>query len=278
MALIFKLAPLQILKSSNHHILKLAFLFLPLCLPARTHHHHAIHMPHFKHGFVFFSGAQTLQVESYLNFESDGNQYTTAFPSLLLRYGIIDQLELRVSMDATNFLDRETNTYKTGLSPLQLGAKVRLNKAINYLPSFAVTASVTLPVVATAKFRETYYAPALLLSAEQSFGQHFSLEYDAGLSWDATTFQRVWLGSLNAEYDFTEKSSVYADCYFIQSSGLDIHADVGVNRAITKNLFFDLNMGAGFTAPSPDFYLSAGLQWIVFTGKRSGKWKQPGLR
>ncbi|MFN8276628.1 MAG: transporter [Chitinophagales bacterium] len=238
--------------------------------------HHA-HFVHFRHGFFFFSTPRQLQCETYFNFEAQGNQLTTAVPSVLLRYGIIDQLEIRAGMDVQQFTDNESGSGKWGVTPMQIGAKVRFNRARKLLPSFALTAGLTLPVIATARFRQTYYAPLLLLSAEQDFGSQLSFEYAVGLNWDADNFNRIWLASINMEYDFNSKSSVYADAYFIADplNGNDLHADIGINRQLHRILLLDYSTGFGLTRAAPDFYTSLGLQIQVFT-KRNHTFKPTG--
>jgi hypothetical protein len=208
-------------------------------------------------------GKNAFQVESYLNFETNNGQLTIAHPSLLLRYGIIDILELRLNLDCSTVQDEIANTSKTGFSSLQPGFKIRINKPKLYLPSFAFTGSVVVPMVASKDFRQTYWSPTLLLSAEQDFDKNskYSIEYNAGLYWDADNFQRIYTASLNAEIDVTSTTTFYTDFYLFKptQTPIDIRVDLGANYDVNRFLQFDFSLGAGLTKAAPEFFLNAGF-------------------
>lgn len=224
-----------------------------------------------RHSFNFFSAHNTLQLETYLGFQANNGLLTTSYPNMLIRYGIIDVLELRVNVQVNSVNDRAHWTAQTGLAPLQPGLKLQLCKPKKFRPAVAFTASVTVPHAASESIRQTYWAPLLLFSAEQNITQHLSFEYDLGMQWDADNFQRGYLMALNMEYDFTPLSSVYADAYLLQpeSGGqADMRLDVGVNRQLTKHLQLDLSMGAGLTPAAPEFFFNAGFIFAY------GDWKR----
>lgn len=230
------------------------------------HHAHRFHKA--RHSIDFMKEKNMLQIESYLNFEANNGQLTTAHPSVLIRYGIIDILEIRLNMDCSTVQDLNSYTSKTGFSPIQPGFKIRINKPKLFVPSFAFTGSVTIPKAASKDFAQTYWAPSLLLSAEQDFDKNgkYSVEYGGGLFWDADNFQRIYTATLNAEFDVTPSTTFYADFYFFkpQNDIVDLRADIGANYDITPHIQFDVSAGAGFTSSAPEFFVNAGFVFSYY--------------
>ncbi|MBS1687016.1 MAG: transporter [Bacteroidetes bacterium] len=247
-------------------VLCLVFLFSALGASARFGRTNRI-----RHSMDFFSNNNTLRIESYLGFQANNGLMTTSYPNMLIRYGLIDILELRLNVQVSSVNDRARWTTQTGLTPLQPGLKLQLCKAKKLRPAVAFTSSITIPHAATDGMRQTYWAPLFVFSAEQNITQRLSFEYALGMQWDADNFQRGYLTSLNMEYDFSTTSTVYADAYLLQpesGSQTDMRLDVGVNRQLTKHLQLDLSMGAGLTPAAPEFFFNAGFIFAY------GDWKR----
>ncbi len=223
-----------------------------------------------RHSMDFFSNNNTLRIETYLGFQANNGLLTTSYPNMLIRYGLIDILELRLGVQVSSVNDRSRFTSQTGLTPLQPGLKLQLCKARKYRPAVAFTSSITIPHAATDGMRQTYWAPLFVFSAEQNITRRLSFEYALGMQWDADNFQRGYLTSLNMEYDFSARSTVYADAYLLQPENgqTDLRLDVGVNRQVTTHLQFDLSMGAGLTPAAPEFFFNAGFIFAY------GNWKR----
>ncbi len=242
-------------------------LTLPLVASARhpSSRRHSPKIRRVKHSVLFLNEHNTLQVESYINFENNNGVVTASYPSLLLRYGILNRLELRLAFDLATIKDFNLHSTRTGFTPLQPGFKVRFNEPRKFLPAFGFTGSVIIPMAASPVMKQTYFAPSLIFSAEQDITKELSFEYTAGMQWDADNFQRIYTGSVNFEYDMAAHSTFYGDFYLFkpEKDAIDLRADVGFNQTITSNLQFDISLGSGLTTTTPEFFLSAGLQFSV---------------
>ena len=186
---------------------------------------------------------------------------TTGYPNLLIRYGLIKVLELRLGLELASVNDRNAYTVHTGINPIQPGVKIRFIKPKGLVPATAFTGSFSIPKAASPVFRQTYWAPTFQFSAEQDITPQLSLEYALGMQWDGGDFSRSYFTSINMEFDFTPASTVYADAYLLQpeKNQSDIRIDVGVNRTISPNLQFDLSTGAGLTPAAPEFFFNIGF-------------------
>ena len=236
-------------------------LLMASCPLARATAHHSSRGIKSRHSIDFMSTHNTLQIEGYLNFQSNNGQLTTGYPNALIRFGFIKVLELRLAVEALTIVDRVNYTTRTGINPLQLGFKVRFLNPKGYRPAMAFTGSITMPTFATSNFRQTYWAPQLQISAEQDITSRLSFEYALGIQWDADNFQRSYYSSINMEYDFTSSNTVYADFYYMQPiiDATDMRLDVGINRGINQYLRFDFSTGAGLTTAAPEFFFNFGL-------------------
>ena len=214
-----------------------------------------------RHSMEFFNTHNVLRIESYLSFQTNNGVMTTGYPNLLIRYGLIKVLELRLGLELSSVNDHNSYTVHTGINPIQPGFKIRLVKPKGLVPATAFTGSISIPKAASPAFRQTYWAPTFQFSAEQDITPKLSLEYALGMQWDGSDFSRSYLTSINMEFDFTPTSSVYADAYWLlpEHDQSDIRIDVGVNRTITQNLQFDLSTGAGLTPAAPEFFFNIGF-------------------
>jgi len=219
---------------------------------------------------LFFNDHNTLQVESYINFENNNGVTTVSYPSLLLRYGILNKLELRLAFDLASIRDFNTHTSRTGFTSMQPGFKLRFNEPKKFLPAFGFTGSVILPMAASPSMKQTYFAPSFNFSAEQDITKELSFEYAAGMQWDADNFQRIYTASINFEYDIASGSTFYGDFYLfkLENDAIDLRADAGFNQAINSNLLFDISVGTGLTTTTPVFFMSAGIQFSVTGHKK----------
>jgi hypothetical protein len=221
----------------------------------------------------FFNEHNTFQFESSLNFQVKGDSVQVSYPSFLFRYGLLNYLELRLAFDLASTKNGSHSDIKTGITPLQPGFKIKFNEpqAARHIPAFAVTGSVTVPKAASVVNRQTYWAPVFNFSAEQDITDKLSFEYAAGMRWDADNFQRTYFGSVNMEFDATKKFTVYADAYIFKTeqTKIDIRTDVGFNRSLNKWMQLDLSVGTGLNNYSPDFFMTAGIQFAAKSKNRA---------
>ena len=94
---------------------------------------------------------KTIQLEAGLYFLKDktGNATLnyTAYPTALVRFGILDWLELRAEGTYQRFvMEDEIRTKANGFGPLTVGTKVQLWKENGFRPQAAAMAMVDLPV------------------------------------------------------------------------------------------------------------------------------------
>ena len=126
-------------------------------------------------GFVW--GAEVTPIhkvawDNGFSFESmpDGTRSIT-LNSTSLRYGIFENVELRVGTDFVLYNDNATADMVFGVAPLTVGAKMKLYESSNFLPSVGILTELKSPHVGTKDLLPSRLAPALYLLFEHSIGE-----------------------------------------------------------------------------------------------------------
>lgn len=187
---------------------------------------------------------RTVQLETGFNYRKDnlnGNVVRThAYPSLTVRLGLLNRLELRVEGRLQDSVIEEGNRRKVrGLGPLGIGGRIHLWEQDGILPEAAITAMVILPV-GSAGLQPQNPEARLNLGLSHSLSDRLSLTYSFRYGWiqDATAIQ--YASNLLAELN--DRLSVYVEFFGLKEEGdlVENNADIGFFgfRGTTCNSIF----------------------------------------
>ena len=192
------------------------FLFFLLFLTMTVHAQDEVEFVTDRPGYVW--GAEVLAHhklawENGLCFENTADANTLTLNSTILRYGIFENVELRVG---TDFLmtDQGFGFQGIGISPLTLGVKMMCYEGEGYLPSVGVLAEFQSPHVGSKELLPSHIAPHCYLLMEEILSDRFSFCWNAGLEWDGesatpTTFLGlgVWFFPIEELGSFVETNN-----------------------------------------------------------------------
>jgi len=212
-----------------------------------------------------------LQVESGGYYESfrEGNRTLTTYGynTTLLRYGLLENLELRMGWDY-----REDHTRVSGiaprtlrgLSPLLLGVKVAITEEKMGWPKTALLGHVSLPFFAGSDYRPATTAVDIRFAFSHTLGEKSSLGYNVGAEVGGDDPQLRYLYSLSYGYAMTSALGFYAELYgdFPEHGGADHYWDVGATYLLTHNVQFDATLGRSITR-GQDLLVSAGISFRI---------------
>ena len=121
-------------------------------------------------------------------FESmpDGER-TVTLNSTMLRYGLFENMELRLGSDFLLSYDGLEPRPTFGVGPLTAGVKFKLNEGHGIIPTVGFLAELKSPHVGTKEQLPSHLAPAMYAIFEHAIGERFWLCYNAGLEWDGET-------------------------------------------------------------------------------------------
>jgi hypothetical protein len=220
-------------------------------------------------------GKGVFQVETSLSYERDrsnGATSRTRSTPTLLRFGVTEDLELRVESDGLIrqvVSDNGATTTQSGTADTSLGAKWRFRAAdeASGQAALAVLAHVDLDSGSRA-FRGAGKVPSLRFVAEWELPGDASVGVMPGIFYgkDEASRNRYWGGILAATYS---RPLTAATRGFIELAGQELRSnrhggnvisfDTGVAYAIDSETQLDFSINFGLNERTPDRTLSVGF-------------------
>lgn len=199
-----------------------------------------------------------LQVEAgYLVEQTTSNLTNFTYANFLVRYGLLEGAELRITQNYVGFEDDETSASSSGLSPLTIGSKVHLLEENGLRPEVSVIGQVTIKS-GNEDFQPTKAVPEFRLNFVNTLSKKISLGYNIGMLFpedNTTSFYSAVVG-----FGFGNGWTVFAEPYGFFSDGESDHRfNTGLIYLAKRNLQFDIAGGIGLSDNSPDSYLGLGV-------------------
>jgi hypothetical protein len=212
-------------------------------------------------------GRKTFQVEAGFSRDYDEEDARGLSTPFLLRYGLADAFELRVSGNGYRSFNSSVTDEETGWTPLSLGFKLRFLDGDTAPLGLAVIADVA-PVSGSRDFRSDRTTADLTLAADKDLGTHWSLTTDVGVSWldggDRYGTYAAFVAAVTLQYNFHPSLGVFVDTYIQapevpENSPVEIY-DVGAEWIVGRNTQLDAAVGWGHGGDSvPAWYWTAGV-------------------
>lgn len=209
-----------------------------------------------------------LQIETGALYEdSKENQFkqkTTTFNTTLLRYGLLDNFELRVGWDfaevKTEINGTELDDIASGLSPLLLGAKIGVTEEKGWLPEIGLIGHLFLPFTAGADFRPETTGIDFRFSFAHTLSEKSSLAYNLGAEWGNDSPEAAYIYTIAYGYSVTDTFGFYAELYgdLPEDTSANHLWDAGLTYLLSNSIQLDATVGSGITK-GQNLLLSAGV-------------------
>lgn len=216
---------------------------------------------------------RSLQIETGLYWGNDETetykQKTLVYNSTLLRYGLLERMELRLGMeyisDEIEIKNTDTVINSTGLSPLYLGFKIYVTEEDGWIPEIAFLAGVGIQEAGHKDFRSPHTAPGARFSFSHTLSERFSIGYNLGAEWDGETAIPSYYYSFVFGAGLTEKIGAFVEAFgLIPEDGESSHLiDAGITYLLLPNLQLDFSGGLGLNEEAIDSFLSFGLSYRI---------------
>lgn len=210
-----------------------------------------------------------LQVEMGMMFEKTGNSFLKeeifTYNTTLLRYGLLENLELRLGFDLMQiktFSKNDTNGFGSGLGPLLVGFKIGISKEKGWLPEMGLLGSVFLSSPAAKSFETEDTGGEIRFSMSHTLSDRLNFSYNLGLGWDGNNTGTVYLYTVTFGYGITDNLSFFGELYgdFPENSIANNLFDAGFTYLISKNIQLDISAGSGFDTDQ-DYFVSTGVSF-----------------
>jgi len=211
------------------------------------------------------------QVEAGYTFLQDDSAGTEtrnhSLPNLNLRYGLLEQLEVRLGWDGYIASNADPGPVLKGIGDGQISAKLYLKKQTDRIPEITLLAGTTLPTGANSVSSQRM-DPFFRFLMTYALPRGFSLGSNLGVTWktqsaiggkdtNANFIYTALMGyAMNPELDsFVEFfGSIPMD------SGRDQHGfDLGLAWRVLPEVQIDLSGGVGLNDAAVDAFVSSGV-------------------
>lgn len=210
------------------------------------------------------------QVETGAAFETfETNNIKTedfTFNTTLIRYGLLDNLELRLGWDfvesKTKFNGTTLNDVDSGFSPMLLGAKIGIAKESGWMPEMGILVHLSLPFLAATDYRPETTGVDFRFAFAHTLSEKSSLSYNLGAEWGNDSSETAYVYTIAYGYGITDKLGAYAELYgdIPEDSKSNHFWDAGLTYLISDNVQLDATVGTSITK-GQDLLLAAGVSF-----------------
>ena len=215
-------------------------------------------------------GKGTLQIETGGLYESFEERSTKSenyiYNTTLVRYGILDNLELRVGWDfaegTTKVNGNKLDNVASGLSPLLLGVKINIAEEKEGMPEIALIGHVFPVFSASADFRPEYTGIDFRFSLSHTLSKKSSIGYNIGAQWGNDSPEATAIYTLAYGHSLSDEFGFYAELYgdLPEDNFANHYWNAGFTYLASNDLQFDIYVGTSIT-DGQDLLLGMGLSY-----------------
>lgn len=205
----------------------------------------------------------TVQFEAGLHTEGTHWETTNTLPAALVRYGMLEWLELRAIVEYWTY----DNTGMTFIPPLPesgatfgIGTKIQLARENGALPEIALLAHL-MKSTEELDSGSSSPNPEFRFSMGHSLPLDFALGYNLGGEWNAAREKLIGVYTLAVGFPIAGSFGGYVELFGDYDEEISSSFDAGVTFVPRNNLQIDLSGGTGLTDGTPDHYLGIGLSY-----------------
>lgn len=208
-----------------------------------------------------------LQIETgFLYSESKENGITEkewVYNSSLFRYGLLENLELRLALEILSqerFWNPGNKTSFSGTGPLNIGFKIGVTEEKGILPKIGFLGGVFLPFTASDEFKPENTGGDFRLAFSHTLSERLDFSYNLGISWDGEAPHAIYIYSAALGYALSEKISAFVEIFGDLPEGNEAEHffDTGITYLISDQLQIDLAGGTGLNT-AKYFFIGAGV-------------------
>lgn len=194
-------------------------------------------------------------------------QKSFAYNTTLLRYGLLENLELRLGMEylGNKVLTKNTDSNNTfsGLGPVYAGFKVKITEEDGWKPEIAFLGGLVLPFTADDYFKPDYTAANIRFSLSHSLSDKLSIGYNLGVEWDGETAIPEYFYTISLGIELTDILGMFVEGYgmLTEEGKSENLIDAGFTYLVFPNFQLDFSGGLGLSESAVDNFLSFGLTY-----------------
>ena len=195
---------------------------------------------------------------------SDGAN-TLTLSSSVLRYGLFENMELRVGTDFMMYKDGDALERTFGISPLTVGTKLKVYDGSGILPSIGLLAELQSPHVGSKNLLLSHLAPSMYLIFENIVTDWFGICYNVGEQWDGESATPTTFLGLSLNFNFNDQLGAFVETYnYLHPVEENLYmTEFGLIWLVSRRV--QLDMEADFDLKDFGNYYSVGcgVSWMI---------------
>ncbi len=214
---------------------------------------------------------RAFQIEYGLQYEKISNSFVTTetflFSSLLFRYGVAKDFEVRIQTDygLINVYDSTGKTTSQGMLPLNIGTKIGLIKNRKIIPGISLLLDLTLPYVGQEEFRPDNFAPSFQILLSNTLSDKLSLCYNYGIKWDGFTPEPIHLYAISLGINLNKRLNAFIENFgfFRKAEAPRFYVDGGFTYLVNHHFQMDLSAAGYLSSFVVNYAFYAGFDWRI---------------
>lgn len=220
-------------------------------------------------GFTW--GAEVLPLhkvswENGFSFESTPEgAHSMTLNSTILRYGIFENMELRVGTDFLLFNNGQAMEPTFAVAPLTIGTKLKVYESSSWLPSIGLLAEFQSPHIGSKELLPSHLAPSMYVLFENIINEWFWLCYNAGLEWDGETAAPQTFLSFTLGFNMTDNVGAFLETYnYLHPEGEHQYmTEFGLTWMVSRRLQLDIECDLDFQQFGKYYAIGGGVAWMI---------------
>ena len=212
-----------------------------------TPHHKVI----WDHGFGYESASE--------------GEHILTLSSSVLRYGLFENLELRVGTDFMMYNDGGAMEPTFSISPLTIGTKLKVYDGCGILPSIGLLAELQSPHVGSKDLLPSHLAPSLYLIFENDVTDWLGIYYNVGEEWDGESATPTTFLGLSLYFSIQDNWGAFVETYnYLNPEEENQYmGEFGLFWQVSRRV--QLDMEADFDLKNLGNYYSVGcgVSWMI---------------
>lgn len=190
---------------------------------------------------------------------------TMTLSSTVLRYGLFENMELRVGSDFIMYNKGEAIAPFTGVNPLTIGTKIKLYEGSGILPAVGLLAEVQSPHIGSKDLLPSYLAPSMYLIFENSITDWLSVCYNAGEQWDGESAKPTTFLGLALYFSFNDQFGAFIDTYNYLNSeeGNQYMLETGLFWQVSRRVQLDIEGDFDVQNFGKYYAVGCGVSWMI---------------
>ena len=183
----------------------------------------------------------------------------------VLRYGLFENMELRVGTDFMMYNKGEAIAPFTGISPLTIGTKIKLYEGSGILPSVGLLAEVQSPHIGSKDLLPSHLAPSMYLIFGHEVTDWLGIYYNAGEQWDGKSAMPTAFLSLALYFSFNDQLGAFVDTYNYLNSeeGNQYMLETGLFWQVSRRVQLDIESDFDVQNFGKYYAVGCGVSWMI---------------